>query len=389
MRIEGGTVLLPEGERDDLVVEITGERISAVRPAPADGTMGSPEPVRVDAGGAYVAPGYLDVHTHGAGGDDTMDADPAAIDRIGRSLARHGVTAFLPTTVTGAGAAIDAAIAAVRGAGRDPTAAVPLGVHLEGPYLAADHRGAQPVEHLRDPDAEEYDRWFAGGAVRLITLAPELPGADALLTAAAAAGVRCAVGHSGASYAAVRHAADLGLDQATHLFNGMAPLHHRAPGAVGAVLTDGRVRAQLIADGVHLHPAVVALVVRAKGPEGVLLVSDAMRATGLPDGVHDLGGHEVRVMDGVPRTAEGGLAGSTLTLDAAVRNVRAWTGLPVADCVRMATATPAAAMGWDGERGRLAPGCRADVVVLERDLRVRCTVIGGRLAHHRDEEVGT
>jgi N-acetylglucosamine-6-phosphate deacetylase len=380
-----GTCLLPDGEQDGWAVAVEGERIIAVGPQQSIDLVGD---VRIDAADGYVAPGYIDIHTHGAAGYDTMDADPSGLACMGRFLARHGVTAYLPTTITAAREDITAAVTAVQRAQRSADAARPLGVHLEGPYLNPSHRGAQPLEHLRLPAAAEFDAWLSSGTVRLITLAPELDGALDLIEHATEAGVRTAVGHTDATYEEVLAAAGAGLTQATHTFNGMPPLHHRAPGPVGAALTDPRVFAQVIADGVHLHPAVLDLIIRAKGCDRTILVSDAMRATGLPDGIHDLGGQQITVKDGVPRTPEGGLAGSTLTLDAAVRHVHEHTGLAVAECVRMASATPAAAMGW-GDLGALRPGSTADIVVLGPDLTVLLTMIDGHIAYDRNLEVRT
>jgi N-acetylglucosamine-6-phosphate deacetylase len=377
--IHGATCLTPVEELPDVVVVVDeGGTIAAVEPA------GAPIPGAdrtVDASGTWLVPGLIDVHTHGGGGHDLMRADAATLDGFGRFLARHGVTAYLATTVSAERPDIDAVIDAVASASPDGGARA-LGVHLEGPYLSHEHRGAQADAQLRSPDPDEYGPWLASGVVRLVTAAPEIDGGIALIDAATSAGVEIAIGHTSATYDETRVAADHGARQATHTFNGMRGLHHREPGAVGCVLTDPRLLAQLIVDGEHVHPAVVDLLVRCKGPQGTILVSDSIVAAGFDDGDYDIGPMRVHVRGGVSRTPEGGLAGSTLTLDAAVRNVRQFTGLPLHDCVAMATLTPARAMGWDRVRGTIEPGRIADLVILSPDLEVLATFVAGDLVHH-------
>lgn len=374
--VRGGTVLTPHRLLEDHALVIHGERVAAVLPAAE-----APPPAAgdVDAAGGWVAPGFVDVHVHGGGGHDTMDATHDALAGMSAHLARHGVTAFLATTVSASREAIADALAAIAEASDLPGARL-LGAHLEGPYLNPDHRGAQDPAALRLPAPAEYEAWFARGPVRMMTLAPELDGALELIRAGRARGVRFSAGHSGAAYEELVAAADAGLAHATHTFNGMPPLHHREPGLVGGVLTDERIIAEVIADGVHVHPAVVRLLVQAKGPDRVVLVSDAIRATGMPDGTYALGGQEVAVRDGVCRTAAGSLAGSTLTLDRAVANLVEQAGVPLPDAVCMATATPAAVLGGL-ELGALTTGARADVVVLDSRLRVRTTVVAGEIVY--------
>jgi N-acetylglucosamine-6-phosphate deacetylase len=380
--ITGGQLVTPDGVAGDLALVVAGDRIARLQPA------GDPVPRQarvIDATGELVAPGFIDVHVHGGAGHDTMDATPEALDGLSRHLARHGVTSFLATTVTAPGTAIDRAIDTVAAARAGVTGARLLGVHLEGPYLSPDHRGAQPIEHLRPPDPAEYGRWFDSGVVTRITVAPELPGARELIATACRRGIAVAAGHCGASLEEMADAADLGLAHVCHTFNGMAPLHHREPGAVGATLTDDRLYAELIADAVHVHPTAMAVLIRCKGPQRTVLVSDATRATGLPDGTYTLGGQTITVTQGVPRTPAGGLAGSTLTLDRAVAHLVALVGVPLHDAITTATATPAATVGA-GDLGALAPGRRADLVVLDGDLRVRATIVGGRSVYDRQED---
>jgi len=296
-------------------------------------------------------------------------------------FARHGVTSYLPTTITAPSPAIDAAIHNIINMAQPRVGAQHLGVHLEGPYIGSQFRGAQPQEWLRSPDPQEYEKWFETGSIRLVALAPELPGAIEMIERGARQGIRFSVGHSSASYEQVEQAADHGLSQATHTFNGMTGLHHREPGAAGAVLTDERIYAEIIADGIHLHPAVVKLVVRAKGTGRTILVTDAIRAAGLKDGEYDLGGQIVQVRDGIARTSRGSLAGSTLALDAALRNVMRFAGLTIHDALKMATTTPAEALGLSSRKGIIRPGADADLALVDPDLNVQATIVNGALVY--------
>lgn len=335
----------------------------------------------VDAEGLMVAPGYIDLHVHGGAGYDTMDATPTAIHGMARFFARHGVTSYLPTTVAASPFSILAAIENVATCPQPQDGAQHLGIHIESPYLNPDQKGAQPLEYLRLPDPEEYEAWFAAGCVRLITLAPEIEGVLPLIKQGLAAGVEFAAGHTAASYQQLEKVVDLGLRQASHTFNGMAPLHHREPGAIGAVLTDERVYAQIIADGVHIHPSVIKLLIRVKGVSRTILITDAIRAAGLPDGEYKLGDQPVLVIDGVPRTMQGGLAGSSLTMDRAVQNVVNFAGVSVPEAIKMATIVPAEAMGLRGRKGELVPGADADMVLLNSCLEVQMTIVGGRIVY--------
>jgi N-acetylglucosamine-6-phosphate deacetylase len=331
----------------------------------------------------WIAPGFIDIHVHGGAGHDTMDATPAALHGMARFFAVHGVTSFYPTTMTASRTDINAAIRNVEQAPRPPDGAQPLGLHLEGPYFNPDYKGAQPPTHLRNPIPDEYMPWITADSVKLITLAPELEGALALIEAGVQHGVEFAAGHTGADLECVSVAADLGLRQGTHTFNGMLGLHHRRPGTLGAILTEDRIYAQVIVDGIHVHPAMVKLLVRAKGIKSTVLITDAMRAAGLPDGRYMLGDSETFVKDGIARLAEGNLAGSTLTMDTGVRNLIAFAGLNVPDAVATATRTPAEAMRLEGRKGVLAPGADADVILLSEDVEVMLTMIAGNVVYER------
>jgi N-acetylglucosamine-6-phosphate deacetylase len=373
-------------------VEIAGATIGALH---VDGAMpAGAHGATLDASGCTVLPGFLDVHVHGAMGADTMDADPAALAHMARFAAHHGVTAFLPTTMTADAAATLAAVQAVAAVGErpHPNGATSLGVHLEGPFISPRFPGAQPASAIRSPDIAEFDALCAAGPVRMITLAPEMPGALALIRKARAAGVVVVAGHTAATYAECEAGITAGIRQATHTYNAMSGLHHREPGTLGSVLSNDSVYAQLIADNIHVHPAAMKILARCKGMARTLLITDAMRAVGLPPGHYDLGGQTVTVTAGVGshpgecRLADGTLAGSVLTLERGLANFIAATGLALADAWPTTSLTPAMALGLDRTRGKLEPGYRADLVLLDDGGEVVATVVQGRVVYLREGE---
>ena len=330
-----------------------------------------------DYPGATLAPAFLDVHIHGAAGHDAMEGTPDALGAIGRFLARHGTANYLATTVT---ASVDATLRALEGIARvirnpglmgtddksGQPVAQPIGIHLEGPFLSHEKRGVQPAEHLLAPDIGLFDRFFeaAQGHVRLMTLAPELPGAIELAAHATARGVRISMGHSNATAAETCAAIAAGAVSATHTYNAMRPLNHQEPGILGTVLTDDSLYAEIICDGIHSRPALVKLWWRAKGPERAILVTDAMSATGMPDGEYQLGGFPVTVANG-KAMARGVLAGSVLTLDRALANFIAFTGAPLDQALRLLTSNPAAMTGLGDRAGSLAVGQPAHLVAVD------------------------
>ncbi|PKO22559.1 MAG: N-acetylglucosamine-6-phosphate deacetylase [Chloroflexi bacterium HGW-Chloroflexi-1] len=343
----------------------------------------------VHAEGLTVAPGFIDSHVHGAMGHDTMDATPAAIEGMARFFARHGVTSFLPTTLTASRGATLAAIKNVTHCIEQGSAGAEiLGIHLEGPYLSPEKGGAQPPSYIRPADPEEYAAFFQAGPVRLITLAPEIPENRRLIPYAVARGAAVAVGHSAATYAEVLEAVSLGLSQATHTFNAMGGLHHQQPGTAGAVLSCDDIFAQVIVDFIHIHPAIVKVLARAKGPGRLALITDAIRAAGMPDGIYDLGGQAVTVKDGEARLSTGGLAGSTLTMDRAVRNVMNAAGLSLSEALTMATITPAHSIGVADRKGSLEPGKDADLILLDAELQVTLTMVRGKVVYQAEERAG-
>jgi N-acetylglucosamine-6-phosphate deacetylase len=378
--LAAGAVLTPDERLAPGWVHVRDERVAGLGSGPPRPTG---VPVVALPEGAVLAPGFVDLHVHGGGGAQ-VGRDPGAIAEVARFHVRHGTTALLATTVPAAEDALEETVrAAAAVAGQTPTdRARVLGSHLEGPFVSAARPGALDVRHLRAPDRAELDRLLdaGGGTVRAIVVAPELPGALELIAAAAGAGVLVAMGHTDATYAEAIAGVEHGARGATHLFNAMRPLHHREPGIAGAALADERLTAELIADGVHVHPAALALAYAAKRAHGLALVTDAMQAAGLPDGDYALGDQPIVVAGGEARTAGGALAGSTLTMDRAVRVCVEQVGIPLADALAMASATPAALLGLRDGAGRIAPGVRADLVVLDAQLRAIGTMVGGAWA---------
>jgi len=339
----------------------------------------------LDFPGATLGPAFFDVHIHGAAGHDVMEATPQALDTIGHFLASRGTAAYLATTVT---APLDSTLRSLEGLANhcaklaDPGRARPLGIHLEGPFLSHEKRGVQPAEHLLAPSIATFDRLIdaAHGHVRLMTLAPELPGAAELTTHATARGVRVSVGHSNATAAETRSAIDAGAVSATHTFNAMRALDHREPGILGTVLTSDALYAELICDGIHTQPEIVKLWWTAKGPERAILVTDAMSAAGMPDGEYTLGGFAVQVKEG-RATARGVLAGSVLTLDRALANFIAFTGATVHQALRLLSANPAAMTGLAHRVGAVAVGKSANLVAIDAQGRLVASIIGGKQAN--------
>lgn len=346
----------------------------------------------------HVIPGFIDMHIHGAYGADVMDASHDALATISRSLPREGVTSFLATTIAKSCDNISAALSNVRdyqsfqSSEEDRDGAGLLGVYLECPFISPGKAGAQSPQHILKPDVVQLKKWhaIAGDSLKVVTFAPEVAGNVALMEYALQHQIVAAIGHTNATYediyavlqqlAASHHGF---AAHATHLFNAMPPLAHRAPGAVAALLLDAAATVELIADGLHLHPAILKLALKLKGKDKVILVSDAMRAKGFGDGHYEFGGQNVNVVnntayldgDGVNKT----LAGSVLKMDAAVRNMMKFTGCPLADTIQMVSMNPAHRLGVAARKGSLAVGKDADVVVLDENYNVMLTMCAGRI----------
>jgi len=372
--VVNGTVVTPEETWSPGALVVAAEAIAAV------GALGeTPIPTgakRVDAAGHFVVPGLVDLHIHGLLGHDCMG--PGLAKAIQR-LPAYGVTAFLATTLTRPAAETQEALAAmVAVLATPPQGADCLGIHLEGPFLSSVRAGmatAAWFEPLTWERFEAYQR-AADGRIRLLTFAPEAPEALASIPRLVACGVVPSVGHSDATYEQIVQAVQAGLCHATHTFNAMRPFHHREPGVTGAVLALDEITAQLIADGVHVHPAAMRVLLRAKGFRRVALVSDAAPLAGLPDGLYRWGEQEVIVAGGACRLADGTLAGAHALLDTGLRTLAQGLGLPLADALTSAATTPAAALGV--RKGRLAPGYDADIVLLDGALRPVRTFVRGR-----------
>jgi N-acetylglucosamine-6-phosphate deacetylase len=335
---------------------------------------------------AILAPGFVDIHMHGGAGLDVMQASPSELPRLNKFLTTHGVTGYFPTTVAApldqTCAALEHladAIAAAASSNGNAAQARPLGIHLEGPFLSHKRRGVHPPQHLVEPTLEIFERlWQAArGQVRMMTIAPELPGALEVIAEAARRKVCVSIGHSDADLEAARAGVRAGARHATHTFNAMRPLDHRDPGILAEVLTDQHLSADIIADGIHVAPAVVQLFLHAKGIDRAVLITDATAAAGMPDGTYQLGPLQVEVKDG-KCTMDGKLAGSVLTMDLAVRNVTKFAGWSLQNAVRAATLNPARAAGLPQSYGVLAPGAEANLVVLSPDGKVRQTFVRGR-----------
>ncbi len=373
----------PQEEIQHPLLFLEDGRISAV--GSRDQLEISPKARRIDLGDATLAPGYVDVHMHGGAGLDVMRASAGDLPRLHQFLTQHGVTGYFPTTVAAAldqtCSALGRLADAIDAAGKSSTTdgAIPLGIHLEGPFLSHKRRGVHPPEFLIEPTVTAFDRlWQAArGHVKMLTIAPEIPGALEVIAEAARRKVCVSLGHSDATLDAAHAGVRAGARHATHTFNAMRPLDHRDPGLLGEVLTDDRLSADIIADGIHVAPEVVKLFLNAKGSDRAVLITDATAAAGMPDGHYQLGPIQVEVKDG-RCTNNGKLAGSVLTMDAAVRNAAAFANWSLQDSIRAATLNPARATGLS-HHGSLVAGAEANIVVLGTQGDVRRTIVRGQV----------
>jgi len=351
----------------DGVIEEVGPRSGLTLPG------GAQEIVAMDQ---LAAPGFIDVHIHGAGGRDVMEGTTEALRAVASMIGSHGTTSFVATTVT---ADPDAIVRASEGIAsyiafqhqEAFAGAEVLGVHFEGPFISPVRRGVHPPEWLRLPSAELLDKFVAAarGNALILTIAPELMGAIPCIDAARKSGMVVGIGHTDATYEQARAAVARGAHHAIHTYNAMRPFSHRDAGVIGAVLVSPEISAELIADGVHVDEIAMRILIQAKGAGGVVLISDGISATGMPDGKYLLGGFEVTVTGGVCRNSEGKLAGSTLTLDRALRNI-VHLGTPLGDALRMLTINPAKVLGIEHKKGVLHPNADADIVLLNQTLQV-------------------
>jgi len=376
--ITASRLLTPDESIPDPVVVIEDGFITDMGP---QSSVEAPQGHRLNFPGAVLAPSFFDVHIHGSAGRDVMEGTPEAFATIGKFLARHGVGVFLATTVT---APVDTTLRSLEGMAaqisRDHNGASPLGIHIEGPFLSPHKKGAHPERLLQTPSIELFDRMWqaAQGQIRLMTIAPELPGAEDLIRHAAALGVRVSLGHSNADTAAARAGIRAGATTATHTYNAMRQFDHRDPGLLGEVLANDDLFAELICDGLHVHPDAVRIYWRSKGRDRAMLITDAMSAAGMPDGTYKLGELDVQVVNGMCVIGEGTLAGSTLTLDRGVQNFAAFTGASIDDISKLVSRNPARMTGFEAEAGSLAVGRSADITVLSEKNEVVETILRGR-----------
>lgn len=364
-------LLTEQGWLDDHQLRIENGAIAGIEPVPAGVTARDAE---------LLCPAYIDTHVHGGAGIDVMDDAPDVLDTLAMHKAREGVGAFLPTTVTAPLEAIHGALRRIARRTRSggPGAQV-LGSYLEGPYFTPQNKGAHPPELFRELKITELDALLdaSQNTLRVVALAPEKTGALQAIRHLKQRGIRVMLGHSAATYDQTLAAFDAGADGLVHCHNGMTGLHHREPGMVGAGLTDKRAWLELIADGHHVHPGAMRLCCRC-AKDRVVLITDAMQAAGMPDGRYSLCGEEVRMQNGVVRTSAGGLAGSTLSLDVAVRNMVEHTSVTAEEAIHMASLHPARLLGMDGQLGSLAPGKRANIISLDGDLHLQQIWIQGQ-----------
>jgi N-acetylglucosamine-6-phosphate deacetylase len=386
--LAGGDLVLPDRIVATASLVLDGDRIAAIESRARVDPAGA---FIVDVSGCYVVPGFIDVHVHGIEGIDTLDAG-TPVARIAASLPRYGVTAFCPTTVACPPAQLRAVLAQVRSAREAPEAhgARVLPAHLESNFINPDYRGAQPAECLRLPagaaigDGDFSARDILGAIadarpdVGIITLAPELPGGIDLVRSLVSAGHRVSLGHSGATFAEAVAAVEAGARHATHLFNRMTPVAHREPGVAGAVLAREEVAAELVCDGYHVHPGMCRVAIAAKGPQGIMAITDGTGGSGLPPGSFArLGGRRIRVTDEAVVLDDGTLAGSSLTMDRALRTIVTRFGRSIVDAAMMCSTTPARQLGLHA-LGAIAPGAIADVAVVDRDWSVVHTFVAGQ-----------
>ena len=338
----------------------------------------------IDATGQFVLPGFIDTHVHGSGGDDVMTDGAAGIQRAGRNMLRYGTTAWLPTTIAARHEEILFAIAETRKAETtsEPMAAI-LGLHLEGPYINLKFKGAQPDEGIRDPNFEELEELLksAEGRVKVMTLAPELPGSMEMIGLLKANNIVASLGHSECDYDTALAAIDAGATYATHLFNAMSGVHHRKPGLAACCLNEPGICAELILDGIHVNPQMARLAARNKGRDGLALVTDATTAQGCGDGIYQLGKFQVNVQGALCTLMDGvTIAGSVLTMNHAVKNALAFTGMSLIDVAYMAAMMPAKRCGLADRKGSLEVGKEADIAILNQDYSVASTIVNGVIA---------
>ncbi|RYI27994.1 N-acetylglucosamine-6-phosphate deacetylase [Bacillus infantis] len=384
--LKNSRVLTEDGIIDKGYILVEDGRIKSFGPADELGGQSADKTIALDAG-ATLAPGFIDLHIHGAGGADTMDSTPEALQTIARTLPAEGTTSFLATTITQERSLIEKALANAAAYKPEGTEAEMLGIHLEGPFINEKRKGAQPLEHILKSDVELFKAWQekSGQLIRLVTLAPELEGGKELVRHLAETGVIASIGHSDADYEEVREAVEAGATHVTHLFNGMKGLHHREPGTAGAALLFKELIVEMIADGVHVRPEMIKLALNSKGMDGMVLITDSMRAKCLKNGTYDLGGQDVTVKDGMALLEDGTLAGSILRMKDSVKNMTKFADITLAEAVKLASENPAKQLKVFDRKGSIAEGKDADLTVLNENMDIVLTICRGKVAYNHLE----
>ncbi|MGG0657622.1 N-acetylglucosamine-6-phosphate deacetylase [Rummeliibacillus pycnus] len=335
---------------------------------------------KIDGSNKYLFPGFIDMHIHGCAGKDTMDATPEAIHTMAKSLVKEGTTSYLATTMTQSKDAIEAALSNLANFRSTEDEAEILGIHIEGPFISQKRAGAQPLQHIVPPTIEQFEYWqrLSGNRIKEITVAPEVEGGFAFVEALSKQGIVVSIGHSDATFVDMQKAVSLGAKQGTHLYNQMRPFHHREPGVVGGTLLLPEIKAEIIVDFVHAHTQAVNLAYKMKGAENIILITDAMRAKGVPFGDYDLGGQLVHVSEKGAHLTNGALAGSVLTMDAAVRNMKKATNCTLQELVAMSSSNAAKQLNLKG-KGKIKEQYDADLILLDQDLAIQKTIKNGKV----------
>ena len=366
-----GTVLLEGGSIRDV--------------SPDDSPIGDADEVQ-EHGDSLLLPGFVDLQVNGAFGVDVA-TEPSRLGVLSEALLSTGTTAYLPTVISSPESLYGEVLPGLAAAGEPSSGAENLGVHLEGPFINLEKRGAHAAAHVAPPDSGLLLRILDLAPVRMITLAPELGGADGLMELASRSGVVVSAGHSDAPFELAYGALDASVAGVTHLFNAMSAMHHREPGLPGAAFAHPRAVCGLIADGHHVHPEMVGLTFRMLGPDRIYLTTDAIAAAGMPDGEYSLASRTVYMEGGVPRLGSGTIAGSVLTMDQVFSNILAFTGCTLPEAARMTATTPARLVGEGRRKGRLVPGYDADLAVLAPDLSVEAVWRGGERVYEKSGEL--